>query len=91
MLMAVPEDINKPEGGLVVTGVASKTEGRNISQGDLCVGKVQDKGAWVVEGHVESVCPGAHCFIVCWTKMFVTQRIRRHQHMKVSWESCLLA
>ena len=88
LLMAVPEDISRPEGGLVVTGVASKTEGRNISQGDLCVGKIQDKGGWVVEGHVESVCPNAHCFIACWTKMFATQRIRRHQHMKVAWESC---
>ena len=88
LLMAVPEDIGGPEGGLVVTGVASKTEGRNISQGDLCVGKIQDKGGWVVEGHIESVCPNAHCFVACWTKMFATQRIRRHQHMAIAWESC---
>ena len=74
LLMTVPKDVNKPEGGLVVAGVASKKEGRNINLGDLCLGQLQDQGPWAAEGYVASVCPGGHCFIACWTRLYKNLR-----------------
>ena len=53
LLMAVPKEGNRPEGGLVVAGVANKREGKNIFVGDLVVGQLQDHGPWAAEGEVE--------------------------------------
>ena len=84
LLMTVPKDVNRPEGGFVVAGVANKMEGRNINVGDLCLGQLQDQGPWAAEGQVSSVCPGGHCFIAFWTKLYSTYRIKRSQHMKIT-------
>ena len=58
MLMPVPKEGSRPEGGLVIAGVANKREGKNINVGDLVCGQLQEKGPWAAEGEVEQVCPG---------------------------------
>ena len=50
----------------------------------MVCGQLQKKGPWVAEGQVEQVCPGGHCFVVLWTKLFGLIKMSRRQHMKIT-------
>ena len=69
----------------MVAGVAYKREGENIFPGNLVCGQLQEKGPWVAEGKVDQVCPGGHCFVVLWRKLFGLHRMARRQHMRKTW------
>ena len=51
----------------------------------MVCGQLQKKGPWVAEGQVEQVCPGGHCFVVLWQKLFGLHRMSRRQYMRITW------